>query len=68
MLLDSVGYEHSIMLTPYDARHREYRKLIASTLGPRTADERNAMQEQKAVACVTRILQTPADVRAHLRW
>ncbi|KZT66841.1 cytochrome P450 [Daedalea quercina L-15889] len=62
------GCKKYTAMLPYCPRHREGRKMILGALSARKAPELHAIQEAKAVEFVSRLLRTPIEYRAHIRW
>ncbi|KAF9456686.1 cytochrome P450 [Collybia nuda] len=62
-----VGYDASLPLIRYGARHREYRKLMYSGLALQKIEEIHPIQEQKIRDFLQSLLESPNQFQTHIR-
>ncbi|GBE82771.1 Multifunctional cytochrome P450 monooxygenase af510 [Sparassis crispa] len=68
MACELVGWQEFLPLSPYGERSRQFRKVMSSVMGPRNAEKLHSMQEQNAHRFASRLQESPAKVRSHIRW
>ena len=64
---DLVGYDHSLALTPYNARFREMRRLAKGVLGPSAVGVFEGLEEKESALFLGRLLDAPGGFLAHIR-
>ena len=67
MLGELIGWDQSLLVTPYNARFREMRRLANGVLGPGPVAAFYPLEESVCVRFLGRVLATPEDFLAHIR-
>lgn len=64
---EMVGWNRTLVLSPYGERLREYRKFIAKFMGGhKQVDEYHGLEEYETVRFLERVLKTPEHVHEHI--
>lgn len=65
---EMIGWDQSLVLSPYGERFRDIRRLMHQFIGTEKAISNfNELEEHEIQRCLGRILQTPEDWPTHLR-
>ena len=63
-----VGWKHTLALTRYGERFREYRRFIARLIGSRPLVEKNSeLTQQETRKFLRQLLKSPNNVARHIR-
>jgi len=64
---DLVGWDHTLVLTPYGERFRNMRKLFHRLIGARNSDQFWGLEEKETRKFLLRMLEAPEKFRDHIR-
>ena len=67
MASDLVGYDHALVLTPYNERFRKARRLTKGVLGPGVVNMFDTLEERECIRLLDKLLDAPERFLAHIR-
>ena len=62
-----MGWDHALGMTPYNARFREFRRLMSGVLGPGAVGMFSELEERECVRFLRRLLDAPEKFLTHIR-
>ncbi|RPD65720.1 cytochrome P450, partial [Lentinus tigrinus ALCF2SS1-6] len=67
MVGELIGWNNGVAFSPGGPRHREYRKLLSSSLNTNAARRLSSLQQSSALELLRALLDSPQQLRDHIR-
>ncbi|RDX54729.1 cytochrome P450 [Lentinus brumalis] len=67
MVGELIGWNKGLAFSPAGPRHREYRKLLSSSLNSNAARRLSSLQQSSAVQLLRALIDSPQQLRDHIR-
>ena len=67
LVLNRMGWNNGVAMSPAGTRHREYRKLLSTSLSPSAARRMSSSQEYSAHRLLKMLLNGSGQLREHVR-